>query len=101
MLLRAIAAGLAILCAFLFFMWGVIGDAWGHEWYEARCCSGKDCAPISDDEVTERDGGFYIKSRNEFIEFNDTRQGKDDQFHICVNELTNVRLCFYRKFNGS
>jgi hypothetical protein len=46
-------------------------------------------------------GGFYIHSRKEHIAFKDTRQGKDDQYHLCVNQATGARLCFYRKYSGS
>ncbi len=97
MLLRAIAAVTIFLCAFLC----VMRAAGAHSWYEARCCSDKDCAPLPDDAVQVVPGGYVLKSSGEFIPEKDTRPGQDDQFHICINALTNTRLCFYRKFNGS
>ncbi len=92
------AIAVAVLCAAFLC---VMKAAGAHSWYEARCCSDKDCAPIDDSDVVERDGGYFIKSRNEFVLEKDTRPGQDDQYHICINALTNTRLCFYRKFNGS
>jgi len=89
---------IAGLCAVI---WWLVGPVFAHDWYEPACCSNKDCAPISDDEVTEMNGGFFLKTRNEFVAFKDTRQGKDDQFHLCVNQYNGTRICFYRKYSGS
>ena len=95
---------IAVLCAAL---WWMVGPIFAHEapagWeYDAACCSNKDCAPIDDSDVADLgEGGFYIHSRQEHIAFKDTRQGKDDQYHLCVNQFNGTRLCFYRKFNGS
>jgi hypothetical protein len=95
-LIAGIAAFIAV-CALL-----VVGVARAHDWYDAACCSNKDCAPIPDSDVADLgEGGFYIHSRKEHIAFKDTRQGKDDQYHLCVNQQTGARLCFYRKYSGS
>jgi hypothetical protein len=95
---RSIAV-IAVSCALI---WWLVGPVFSHEWYDAACCSNKDCAPIPDSDVADLgEGGFYIHSRKEHIAFKDTRQGKDDQYHLCVNQATGARLCFYRKYSGS
>jgi hypothetical protein len=97
---RYVVAGFIAFFACL----GLLGVkvAMAHSWYDAACCSEKDCAPIPDSDVADLGaGGFYIHSRKEHIALKDTRQGKDENYHLCVNQATNARLCFYRKFNGS
>lgn len=91
--------GIAIVLVFINL---IISDAWGHSWYDAACCSGKDCAVIPDANVSDLgEGGFYIHSLKKHIAFKDTRQGRDSNYHLCVHERTGVLLCFYRKFQGS
>ena len=99
---RLIAA-IAVLCVAL---WWMAGPIFAHEspagWeYDAACCSNKDCAPIEDVEVEEVAGGFFLKARQEFVPFAETKQGKDDHYHLCVNQFNGTRLCFYRKYSGS
>ena len=69
--------------------------------YDAACCSNKDCAPIDDAEVEESDAGFFLKTRQEFVPREKTKQGRDENFHLCVNQFNGSLLCFYRKFSGS
>lgn len=96
--MRWLLIALAVLAAFN--LWAISG-IFAHSFYDAACCSDQDCAPLPANDVEEVGRDFFVKSRNELIRFEDTRQGKDDQYHICINHLTGKRICFYRRFNGS
>lgn len=100
-MLRTVITGVVLGLLASFVVCSLMVGAFAHDWYDAICCSNKDCAPIADSDVSELgDGGFYVHSRKEHIAFKDTRQGKDNQYHLCVNEHTGARICFYRKFQG-
>lgn len=53
----------------------------GHSWYPSECCSGQDCAPVPEAEISERGAWFRYKD----VEFpkQSTKQSPDDQYHVC------------------
>jgi len=73
-----------------------------HSWYEASCCSERDCVPVEDGVVVEKaDGvhvqGFGILSRTDPR----LRLSRDDRDHLCVAQAGATKLiCVYRKPNG-
>lgn len=55
-----------------------------HEWYPARCCSDRDCAPIDDSEVQLTSSGWRILQTGETISFDDAEASPDGRFHRCM-----------------
>lgn len=96
MLLRAIAAGIAIL---LLLGW-LLGDAHGHSWYPPECCSDRDCAPFPRNLVKETPEGYALAT-GEFVERRKAKFSPDGDFHLCRSETTQIILCFFVPNNGS
>lgn len=71
-----------------------------HSWYPAECCSDRDCYPLPDGSVKKVPGGYQLIENGEFIAEKDTREGRDDQFHIC-RWPDGRRICFFRPHNGT
>lgn len=99
MLLRAIAAGIAIL---LLLGW-LVGDAFGHSWYPTRCCSDRDCHPVNADEVSDDGETLTFKKLNVTFPKAKAEIGKDEDYHICILPLdTGLSvLCVFLPNNGS
>lgn len=98
MLLRVIAAGIAIL---LLIGW-LVGDAWGHWFYEMHCCNQQDCKPVADSAVTETSAGFELHDIPEFVERSSPKVRKpiNEEYHVCRNPA-GALLCIYPKFQGN
>lgn len=86
-----------------------------HEWYPAECCSGRDCAPISAETVTESRHGYLItvapgghpmwpasKAAPLHVDvgYGKARTSPDGKFHLCIGETGNV-LCFFAVIGGT
>ncbi len=76
---RFLAATGAILAALLLFVFLFFGDAHGHSFYPAECCSDRDCAPYPSSLVTETPAGYALAS-GEFIERKRVRFSPDGSF---------------------
>lgn len=59
--------------------------AWGHDWYDPKCCSGKDCRPIDKSKVIEGPSGYKLLITNELFKYGNPqiKQSADDKFHWC------------------
>jgi hypothetical protein len=70
-----------------------------HSWYEAACCSQRDCAPVEDGVVAEKSDGVHVQGHG-ILSRTDSRlrMSRDDRDHIC--QETGKLLCVYRKPNG-
>lgn len=97
---RFLAAAAAILAALLFFVFAFFGDAHGHSFYPAECCSDRDCAPYPSNLVKEMPAGYALAT-GEFIERKRVRFSPDGAFHLCRHEATQLILCFFVPNNGS
>lgn len=62
------------------------------------CCGARDCFEIPADDVRAVDGGYLIKSRNEFIPHNEA-QPSPGGFWRC--EWSGQRKCFFAPLSGS
>lgn len=53
--------------------------------YPYACCSGLDCRPVSDKQISERPEGFVINNTGEVIANADTRlrNSPDGEYHWC------------------
>lgn len=55
-----------------------------HEWYEAECCSGKDCRPVPSKDVRENaDGTWTYLPEGVHFTVNQVRRSKDARVHVC------------------
>lgn len=57
--------------------------AFAHDWYDAECCSGKDCAPARDGDVIRTPNGWLIVPLNITVPYGRARTSADDHFHYC------------------
>ena len=78
---------------------GAVTFASAHSWYEAACCSSKDCKSVDDGAVLEMADGVHVKGWG-VLSRSDSRLrwSRDDRDHIC--EQPGKLLCVYRKPNG-
>jgi hypothetical protein len=73
------------------------GPAGAHHWYDADCCSDRDCAPIAADRVSAVDGGYLVEleagdhpmvvrptSRWFPFDHPKLRPSQDGDWHVCV-----------------
>lgn len=81
------AAAYVVLVTFLLTGWGLLA-VYGHDWYPPNCCSGHDCRPIEQDNVTATPDGFFVKESRETIGYADPRIRKTppeggSKYHRC------------------
>lgn len=69
-----------------------------HSWYPVACCSDKDCAPEKGWRLL---GTNYIMADGEVIPWSETKEGKDEDFHVCRNLTTKKLICAFRPLSGS
>jgi len=63
--------------------WTTPGRA--HSWYDATCCSERDCRPMASDEFAIVDGRLFILATGQSWALNDVRESKDAQWHVCIH----------------
>lgn len=64
--------------------------------YDPWCCNASDCQQLAEGDVVERDGGWWIISRQVHIpySFPEKRASGDQHFHYCEYPR-GVSRCFY------
>jgi hypothetical protein len=64
--------------------------------YDTWCCNTVDCRQLADDDVTERGGGWYVKSMDVVVPYDhpQRRISGDEHYHLCELPKGTVR-CFY------
>ncbi len=74
------------------------GVARAHGWYDAACCSGRDCSPVLK-QWTGKDGRWHVltKHGSATIErgLTEFRPSKDDRFHACIVDWRIPAKCLY------
>jgi hypothetical protein len=73
---RLLAGALAlVLCS----------PAVAHDWYEPKCCSDQDCAPVAAGDVEGTPLGYRIPASGETIPYDDPRirSSMDGHMHRC------------------
>ena len=88
------------LAAMLAATLALLSNVRAHSWYDAICCSDRDCYPLPDNAVRETVGGYSLPETGEMIPHSETRNGRDERFHIC-RHATGRRICFYRPYSGT
>jgi hypothetical protein len=71
-------------------------QALAHGWYEASCCSDRDCRPVPDEFVEETKAGVVVKGHGTLSSTDPRlRWSRDQRTHLC--EEPGKLLCVYRK----
>lgn len=78
-----------------------IQPAQAHSFYDAACCSDKDCAPVHFSTIQEKPEGFYVLPQGDFIERGKERFSPDGDWHVCRSETSGRLLCIYVPGRGS
>jgi hypothetical protein len=73
-----------------------------HSWYEAACCSERDCVPVEEGVVVEKADGVHVQGHGILNRMDPRlRMSRDDRDHLCVAPHSSTKLlCVYRKPNG-
>lgn len=53
------------------------------DWYDSSCCSGEDCYPVGNDEVTELPDGAYRYRTFKFPK-SKVLPSRDHRIHVCI-----------------
>lgn len=81
----------------------LVGPAKAHSWYPRECCSGYDCAPISD-MLRLPDGSLVITNTNGdqtvFPPGFRIRIPEDDGRHACIAPFTKRPICLFLPAEG-
>jgi len=56
-----------------------------HSWYDATCCSERDCRPMASDEFAIVDGRVVYLATGQSWALNDVRESQDAQWHVCIH----------------
>lgn len=80
------------------------------DWYDSTCCSNNDCKPVKDEDIDfgvnaeGRPVAIYKPTGNEFLlkdlngnRYEGHKDSKDERYHICINPISKVSLCFYNR----
>lgn len=76
-----------------------------HSWYDAKCCSDRDCRPVAKGEVSRTPTGWVVRPVGTSIEtfFSDAdariHPSLDVNMHICVGQST--VFCLYKPDPGT
>ena len=96
--MRLIGTAIFLACAVLL---GLPATATAMGWYDAMCCSNRDCRPIMAGEVELHADGWYVVPADRTVPFGDwkIKPSKDVRIHICMtnhgaNGSPNV-VCLY------
>jgi hypothetical protein len=60
----------------------------------SHCCGINDCIELSNDEVQETHGGYYLKRLNEVVPFREVQVSRDGQYWRC-KKPDGSRRCFF------
>lgn len=95
--------------ALLFFLL-IVPVARAHEWYDARCCSGRDCHPVADHTVRGSKAGYTVtlqpgehplvkdKPVSGFVPYAEALVSRDRKFHACI--VNRELKCLYAPQGG-
>jgi hypothetical protein len=93
------AQALLLMSWIALFQWSQ--PAVAHSFYDAACCSDRDCAPVHFSTIRERPEGFYVLPQGDFIERGKEKYSPDGDWHVCRSETSGKLLCIYVPGRGS
>ena len=82
--------GVALVVAYVL----TSGDARSHDFYDAACCSERDCHPALEGAVRPVSTGYLITRTREIIPYPQARVSPDGEYHTCENP-TGRTICLY------
>ena len=97
---RLLAAAALLLPVGLFWLWFNMATVFGHSWYDAECCSDRDCAPI-DYVPKPLPGGSFLLNTGEVVEPGRVKWSRDEHYHLCRSPNTGQLYCLYVPPSGS
>lgn len=74
-------------------------QAQAHDFYDAYCCGGRDCAPVSSSDITWTPRGWYVPAgtsitthqgqvlrtrEGAYVPERDVRSSEDGDVHLCI-----------------
>ena len=65
-----------------------------HDWYPADCCSGGDCAPISDTRIVRTSDGYVIDGQWKFTTAQ-ARRSLSGRYHACFPQVGGAPKCLF------
>jgi hypothetical protein len=58
-----------------------------------NCCSGRDCGPWPEEDISPAKGGFYIHSHGTFVPMKHVLPSPDGQYHVCCSRSSPDEPC--------
>lgn len=97
MLLGPLRGALAVVL-----MAGACGVALPHSFYDAECCSDRDCAPMPESETPKPlPGGSWLLNTGEVVERAKVKWSPDGRYHLCRMPGGTHIFCLYVPPMGS
>lgn len=77
--------------------------ATGHDIYKSwqrpgggmNCCSGRDCGPWPEEDISPAKDGFFIHSLNRHVPMKHVLPSPDGQYHVCCSRSSPDEPCRY------
>lgn len=109
---RRATLALVLMVVFALFCFFMATNVRSHSWYPYACCSGNDCAAISEKDVRIVAGGYLVtvrpgtpptvtKPRAHLIPYTALKVSPDGLYHICIDSTESKVLCFYGPIPGT
>lgn len=76
--------------------------ALAHDWYPIDCCSGHDCFPIEESDLTPIPDGFVVNASHTAITGSNVRRSEDGRYHLCTKtgKPDGPPVCVFRPDRG-
>ena len=73
-----------------------IASSFGHSWYDASCCSNRDCHPVNAEDVIELENGSWKYLPLNIVFTKDkVKPSRDGKFHVCYGPESHYPFCIY------
>lgn len=85
----------------IIFLCAISAVVHAHSFYDATCCSDRDCHPY-EGQVIPQKGGYYLPEFKKFIQYEHVKTAPlsaPEQYHICI--VGNTVMCFYAREGGT
>lgn len=109
-----IEAFIVTACLAALFLAAWVSPVLAHDWYDTKCCSGMDCAPVRTNRVVAGKGGWHVRLSpgdhpmvareiDAIIPYDSkaVHRSQDSDFHVCVGAIANTLYCIYVPDMGS
>lgn len=91
--------GLAVFLVISIMALAFASRGYGHDFYSAYCCSGRDCSPAVLGDVQWTPAGYAVQSTKEIVPLNDSRiqysPPGEPGYRLCIIPGTGKVRCLY------